>query len=141
MTTSEDHTIKNRVLGLETAIDEFHKRLEVLESTGAMNHRDIQALGDKIDGIREDLKEFKGMSMAFMPRQELEGRLAKDEVLIQNLQTDFKAAQLESHIFQVDILKNLHSNTIATYGTFLFGLISFLSVILTILYNTVGLHK
>lgn len=117
MTNSE---LTHRLIELEVRYDVLSTRVdETIRQTREHNGQ-LVVLSSKLDDIRNTLQDLKAMPQGFVPRQEMQIRMeatAAQMALLQEGLNTMHAAQVENSKNYVDLMKTVHANTIATYGT------------------------
>jgi chromosome segregation ATPase len=119
-----------RINALERRLEEIHTRLDETENRTSDHNKQLAVLNTKLDEIRSTLKDLKAFPDNFVSRQEMQVRL---DAAQQQL-TMLSAAVAENQRNHLDVLKSMHGNTIATYGTLLatiMGLIGLFATFLT----------
>jgi chromosome segregation ATPase len=118
-----------RINALERRLEEIHARLDETENKTSDHNKQLAVLNTKLDEIRSTLKDLKAFPDNFVSRQEMQVRL---DAAQQQL-TMLSAAVAENQRNHLDVLKSMHSNTIATYGTLLATIVGLIGLFVTFL--------
>lgn len=121
--------VTTRISAMERRLEELHARLDQTESQTSDHNKQLAILSTKLDEIKSTLKDLKSFPDNFVSRQEMQVRL---DAAQQQL-TMLSAAVAESQRNHLDVLKSMHSNTIATYGTLLMTIIGLIGLFATLL--------
>lgn len=118
----------SRINAMERRLEELHARLDETENKTTDHNKQLAVLNIKLDEIRSTLKDLKAFPDNFVSRQEMQARLDATQQQITMLAT----AVTDSQHNHMDILKGMHSNTIATYGTLITAVIGVIGVVVTL---------
>lgn len=124
---------ETRLQHLESEVRRLIQRLDETASQTSTHARDLAAVGQKIDAMREDLKEIKLIPANYVPRVEMETRFRFNEERIEELQEALKLITAKLHETHVSVNHDLHQNTLVTYGAFITGLLTVLGLIFSLL--------
>jgi chromosome segregation ATPase len=130
-----DLTVEVRLDHLEVEVKRLLQRLDETVNQTSVHAKDLAMLGQKIDAMREDLKEIKLTPQSYVPRSELEARLKFNEEKIQEMYEVVKHMSEKLHNTQVSVNNDLHKNTTATYGTLLTSLLTVLGIVISFVVN------
>lgn len=138
--TNELQPLEGRVADLESRLDTLSRQLADTAARTEANNRDIAALVTKIDdlrqSIRDDMKELKRFSEAFVPRVEIEARLATSNARLAVLEGEYKDLQRQLTDLQkqlgdnhAKLLEKVNHITMMIYGTFITLLLSGIGIL------------
>lgn len=127
--------LERKVGELETDLRQLSVRLdEMAKQTNEHNHQ-LSVLSSKLDEIREAIKELRAMPDTFVPRPEMQANLNAVQTqitLLQQAVATAAAASAENNKNYIDLLKGVHTNTMATYGTLITVVIALVGLFLNV---------
>lgn len=127
----ENKSVEVRLDHLEVEVKHLLERLDETVTQTTVHAKDLAMLGQKIDAMREDLKEIKLTPQSYVPRIELEARLKFNEEKIQELCSAVNHISEKLHTTHVSVNKDLQQNTTATYGTLLTSLLTVIGIVIS----------
>lgn len=125
--------LQTRVEELERKLGDLTRKMDDVTNQTASNNKDINAMSVKIDGIRDDLREIKRLGDLFVPRAEIESRLASVNDRVATTEREIGEITGKLHEAIVNINQSLHKNTIATYGILISMLLTAIGLLFSML--------
>src|ERR1035437_6289356 len=128
--------LEQKIIEMERRLDELHLRIEETATQTSVHNQQLAVLNSKLDEIRNTLKDLKSFPDNFVPRVEMQVRMDATQAQINSLASAITVANtaiIESNKNHLELIKGMHSNTVATYGTLILAAISALGLVITLI--------